>query len=288
MAGINKEVWLDILMEGFIPADGFLGRSVNLDAQVENNTINIAEAGVDPNVLVNNTTYPIPSSQRKDNPFAIPLDTLDTENTIVRNVEQMESAYDKMASVVRGHKKSLRAMCARRAAHAWSPGKSDSFNPVWAADGAGNKHGYKKISFDMLYAMAAEFQGMDVPMESLVAVLHPYHLADLHAENAKAYKELIEGRKLCGTFDLFITSATAKYNGTTGEKTAFGAVGADTDAISSFMYSADEVMRAMGDDDMFLREKDPEQRADLIGFQKRFIALPMRNKYTGAIYSPKV
>ena len=44
-------------------------------------------------------------------------------------------------------------------------------------------------------------------------------------------------------------------------------------------------MRAMGTVDMFAKEKDPEIRGDIIGFQMRALALPIRNKAIGAIYT---
>ena len=138
----------------------------------------------------------------------------------------------------------------------------------------------------MLYDMAAHFQAEDVPADSLVMVLHPYMLADLYKEDAKMYKDMFATRKLAG-FDWYLSSATAKYNGTSGEKTAYGAVAADTDAVSALFYCDQEVARAMGSVEMFYKEKSPEQRGDIVGFQQRFIAAPMRGKYIGAIYCPK-
>ena len=44
-------------------------------------------------------------------------------------------------------------------------------------------------------------------------------------------------------------------------------------------------MKADGDIYMYSREDDPEQRATIVGFDKRFICLPIRNKGIGAIVS---
>ena len=62
---------------------------------------------------------------------------------------------------------------------------------------------------------------------------------------------------------------------------------ADTDTQCSLFYCANEVMRPDGDIEVSAKYKDPEQRGDVIGFQKRFTALPIRNKYQAAIYSAK-
>ena len=45
-------------------------------------------------------------------------------------------------------------------------------------------------------------------------------------------------------------------------------------------------MKADGTVDVFAKYNDPDQKGDVINFQKRFIALPLRSKGLGAIYSP--
>ena len=51
----------------------------NMDEYVNNNVINLAEAGVDPDVLINNTTYPVPIQERTDTPLTLALDYFDTK-----------------------------------------------------------------------------------------------------------------------------------------------------------------------------------------------------------------
>ena len=46
-------------------------------------------------------------------------------------------------------------------------------------------------------------------------------------------------------------------------------------------------MKVDGDVKMYIKEHDPEQRATIIGFDKRFIAMPIRNKGIGAIVTGK-
>lgn len=276
-----------MLMEGFYPNRSFLTRSVDMTAMVEYNKINLAEAGVAPDVLVDNTDYPIETAQRDDIPLELPLHTFDTKNTVVRNVEAMELAYDKMESVVRQHRNVLQAKTAAYAANSWAPQQQKDLTPVMATSGTGkNRQGLTPLSFDDVLAMDAWFRSQDIDPSTMVAVLNPYHLADLMAEDMKLYKEMLAGNKLFG-FDLYTFSQLPYYNATTGQKVAFGTSAAGTDTQCSLFYCANEVMRADGDIEVFARYKDPEQRGDLIGFQKRFTALPIRNKYQAAIYSAK-
>ena len=284
---IEKQIWISMLMEGFYPNRSFLTRSVDMTAMVEYNKINLAEAGVAPDVLVDNTDYPIETAQRDDIPLELPLHTFDTKNTVVRNVEAMELAYDKMESVVRQHRNVLQAKTAAYAANSWAPQQQKDLTPVMATSGTGkNRQGLTPLSFDDVLAMDAWFRSKDIDSSTMVAVLNPYHLADLMAEDMKLYKEMLAGNKLFG-FDLYTFSQLPYYNATTGQKVAFGTSAADTDTQCSLFYCANEVMRADGDIEVFARYKDPEQRGDLIGFQKRFTALPIRNKYQAAIYSAK-
>ena len=120
MAGVNKEIWTDVLLEGFIPDGAFLGRSRDLSEFVDYNTLHFAEAGADPKVLVDNLSFPVATSQRTDTPKEITLKTFDTENTVVRNIEEIESSYKKMESVIRSHRNALYKKCVGFAAHAWA------------------------------------------------------------------------------------------------------------------------------------------------------------------------
>lgn len=281
---IEQERWIAMLKEGFIPNTSFLARSVDMSEFVDYNKINLAEAGVDPNVLVDNAVFPVPSSQRADIPLEIPLHTLDTENTIVRNVEEKESSYKKMESVVRGHKKALLTKCATMAAHSWAPGKDADLTPVRFASGALNNEGRRTLSFEDILRLRNWFTGHDVPIESLVLVLNADHEADLMAEDLKQYKEGMTGGKIFGV-DYFVSSTLPHYESTTGGKKALGAALLETDTQASLMYCDTEVMRALGTTEMFAKYKDPEQRGDLIGFQQRFTAMPIRGKYTAALVS---
>lgn len=283
---IEKQIWISMLMEGFYPSRTFLARSVDMTAMVEYNKINLAEAGVAPEVLVDNTTFPVPTASRTDVALELPLHTFDTKNTVVRNVEAMELAYDKMDSVVRQHRNTLQAKTAAFAANSWAPQTNKDLTPVKATSGADNNRGVKSLSFQDILDLDAWFRSLDIDPSTMVAVLNPYHLADLMAEDMKLYKEILTGNKIFG-FDLYTFSQLPYYNATSGAKVAFGTAAQDTDTQCSLFYCADEVMRADGDIEVFAKYKDPGERGDVIGFQKRFTALPIRNKYQAAIYSAK-
>lgn len=289
-AGLNKEIWIDTLMENFYPDGSWLSGVVDMTQFVENNTINLAEIGVDPTVLVNNTTYPVPANVRTDNPLAIPLDRFDTENTIVHNAEAVELSYDKRASVIKQHKDALRAFGYRRAAQAYGPQSNAAFTPVINTTGGNTSGGQKAITIADVAKMQRLFNEAELPEEGRRAILHPIHVESLLAEDKSLFKQFVnlkEGQVLrfCG-FDFFTFTRNPVYLHNTNAKKAWGAAvtGNDSEAASIFFVTS-EVMMADGTYDMFIRENDPELRGDMIGFQKRFVALPMRSKGQGAIVS---
>jgi len=286
-AGVQKELWTDIIMEGFYPKDDFLAWSRDMSELVEFNTLNLAEAGVDPNLLIDNTTYPIAAAVRTDTPKTIVLRTLDTESTIVRNVEAMESSYNKMESVVRGHRNALRKGSIQLAAHYWAPTSNGTYTPVIGASGTPITGTRKLLTFGDVLAIRARLTNIDADLNAFAMMLNPLHEADLMAEDLKLYKEIISSGKIFG-IPFFVNSQTPRFNATTGVKVAFQAAPAITDTVASFLWSKDEVMKADGSIDMFAKYSDPDQKGDVINFQKRFVALPFRAKMQAAIYSPFV
>lgn len=285
-AGIQKEIWTDILMEGFYPNGDFLTWSKDMSELVEFNTINLAEAGVDPNLLIDNAVYPINAATRVDVPNALVLRTLDTDSTIVRNLEKKELSYNKMESVVRGHRNTLRKGAIQLAAHFWAPTANGAFTPVLAATGA-LVNGRRLLTFDDVLRLRAALVAIDADIASMALMLNPLHESDLLSADMKLYKEIIASGKVFG-FTLFTNSQTPRWNAATGVKVPFQAAPAGTDTAASTCWSRDEVMKADGTVDVFAKYNDPDQKGDVINFQKRFIALPFRNKLQASIYSPQV
>ena len=285
-SGVQKEIWTDILLEGFYPNTSFLVEGRDLSSLVDYNTINLAEAGANPSVLIDNSSYPIAVSSRTDTPHTVPLKTLDTTSTVVRNIEAMESSYDKMSSVIYGHKQELARTAGKLAAWNWTPSSDATLTPVIAATGT-LTNGYRTLLFADILTLRKRFDLADIPQEGRVLVLNPNHEADLIAQDLVLFKTAIANNELFG-FKLYRTSITPIFNASTGVKCAYGAAAAtSTDTYCSFAFQKDEVMKAMGTVEMFAKYKDPDNKGDVINFQMRYIALPLRTKAIAALYSPR-
>lgn len=287
MAGLYKEVFIAQLMEGFYPNTSFLNYVTNMNEHVRNDAINLAEAGVDPAVLENNTAYPIPMFERDDTPIRLPLDYFDTENTVVRNVAEMRTSYSISESHIRGHRNSLRKRTARKAAHAYAPQSDGTFTPVIATTGADRGDGHKRLTTADILTLKRRYDQAEIDMDGRYLVLDPLHLEDLILEDLKAFKDIadfVEGKpKRFAGFNILSTTICPTYDNSTMTKKAFGAASGANDAEASFAFHRDEVMKAEGTIQMFQRLEDPEQRGDIMGFQMHFIGLPIRSKGIGAI-----
>ena len=181
---LNREVWIDQVKEGFYPDDSFLQKATDYSQFVDHNRLHIASAGIDPKVLVNNTTYPISVIGRDDEDNEIRLDKFETENTIVRRPEALEYSYDKLESVIGQHRSTLRASVATKAAHAYAPAEDTENTPVIITTGE-SITGRKRLRFADILALKERFDDVDVPLDERYLVLHPKHVSDLLLEDLK-------------------------------------------------------------------------------------------------------
>lgn len=287
MADLRQEIWVKQLMEKFYPDSSFLNYVKDFSPLVDNEAINLAEAGIDPKVLVNNTTYPIAVVQREDKPIRIELDLFETENTLVRRPEVIEYAYNQLESVLMGHRNVLRATTGAKAAHAYAPDEDTPETPVIQTTGS-VYNGRKRLTIEDILQLKERFDNADVPLEARYLVLHPSHLTDLISFDVKAFKDITDfvngqPKRLAG-FGMLQFSKMAYYDSTLKKK-PFGSTVVDGDAFCSFVFQSGEVMKADGSVHMYATVNDPKERGAIVGFDKRFVALPIRDKGIGAIVS---
>jgi hypothetical protein len=166
----------------------FLSHSKDLSPWVDNNKLNLQEAGVDPKVYIDNEQYPIPVVVRTDIPHEIVLKRFDTENTVHVHAIEIEESVEKRQSVIEGHRNALRQKFARLAAFNWAPAKDGDNTPVAPTTGAANVRGYKSLKFEDILNMEVRFDELEVPVEERILVLNPQHIADLRKQDMDMFK----------------------------------------------------------------------------------------------------
>jgi hypothetical protein len=303
LSGVNQEIWIEALKENFYSNYPWLDGVVDWSEWVENNTINFAAVGTNPVILKNNSSWPIVAAQRTDTALTVVLDTYDSTTSRVRNVEAIEAAYNKLQSVVKQHKQSLLQEMSTEAI--WNYGPATAAAGAVAVTGAnrGVVIGAQSsvaatMQLDDILGVKERWDALEFPADGRVLVLSPYHERDLRKQDSALFKSFTNEKK--GTsggylgsiygFDMYTVGNVPLYTKSTLAKKAYGA-GADNtnDCVASVAFNQNEVMKALGDMEMFHREMatNPEHRADEVGFQIRAKVVPQRttNFYQQALVS---
>lgn len=287
---VERECWTGKILEKPIPDGSFLRESEDWNMWSDGKTLHFAEAGLPPEVLVNNNTYPVGVVQREDVPKEISLDTYDTKNTQHTNLEKIEESDEKANSIVSGHKSQIYDANCRLALFNWCPQKNGASTPVLETTGATvTEDGVtrKRLTYADVIKMGSRFRKLKLHAARKVLCLCTEHLEDLNLEDADRYHKTLENGKI-GDFFIYDYPDTPTFNPTTKEKEAYSSAKGASSMPTSVVWAKSEVMRCEGEVQAFVTENDPQYRGDILGYQKRFIALSLRNFGIGAIYSAKV
>ncbi|MFP5039433.1 hypothetical protein [Parasediminibacterium sp. JCM 36343] len=277
--GLAQEIWLSEVKEDFYPDNSFLSAATDMSSMVNNDAINLAEAGADPDVLVDNTAYPIARADAGDTPLRLLLKTYDTTSTVVRNAVALELAYDQRALYIRKHQKALLKRFGKDALFNYAPQADSTHTPVM------NIAGTSASFLDTIIDMQNAFAALDDNSGNLNLVLNPAHAAAIAKEDRLLYKnfEAQPGSTLFG-FRIWMHSQCPFYVKNTSAKAAYNATFDPTvHAYASIIFDGNEVMKAQGSFEFFYKLRDPDEKGDVFNFQMRGLALPIRNKYLGAI-----
>lgn len=286
-AGVYTEVWTGELVKALRAGlDGsWLDGVPDQSSIVNNDVIHLVEVGVDPDVLINNTTYPIPLQALDDKDIAISLDKFQTKVTPITDDELYAISYDKMARVKESHANAINDSKFQKAAHALAPSADADATPVISASGEDDGTGRLRLTVKDIIALKARFDALKVPATNRRLVLCPNHVNDLllTSENFERQYNLdnINGKvgRLEG-FDIYEYVNTPYYSD--GAKQDLGST---TGSQASIAFYTPRVFKATGSTKMYYSEAatDPENQRNLINFRHYFICLPKVQEAIGAI-----
>lgn len=251
---------------------------------VNNDTIHLVEIGVDPDVLINNMTYPIPIQALDDKDIAIKLDKFQTKATPVTDDELYALSYDKMARVKESHAHAISDSKFAKAAHALCAQKHTKETPVLTTTGSADPAtGRKRMTITDLLSLKAAMDAMKVPTTGRRLVLCPDHVNDL-LMTEQTFREMYNIDRNSGTigrlygFEIYTYGDTPYYTAA-GVKKAVGAKPEDGEFQCSFAFYTPRVFKATGSTKMYYSEAatDPEHQRNLINFRHYFIAMPKKN-----------
>lgn len=297
-AGVLKEVWTGEMVKALRAGleATWLDGIPDMSFLAENDVIHLVNVGIDPDVLVNNTTYPIAVQSLTDQDITISLDKFQSKATPVTDDELYALSYDKMSRVKESHSNAINDAKFAKAAHAMSPAKHSSTTPVLKTTGeivGGGASGRRRLTRADIILLKAAFDAAKIPTAGRRLVLCTDHVNDLLLEDQKfadQYYNYTTGKiaNLYG-FEVFEFANCPLYT-TAGNKKAVGASATTGEYQASFAFFDKRVFKATGSTKMYYSESstDPENQRNLVNFRHYFIAMPKKSDAIGAIMSEYV
>ena len=283
--GVLKEVWIGELVKSLreFMSGSWLDGIPDNSSIVNNDIIHLVDVGVDPDVLINNTTYPIPLQALDDQDIAISLDKFQTKVTPITDDELYAISYDKMGRVKESHANAINDSKFTKAAHALCAGENTTKTPVLVTTGERDEiTGRLKLTVKDLGRMKAALDRLKVPVNNRRLVLCTDHVNDL-LETSQTFKEQYNINRNDGTvgkmygFNIYEYANTPYYT-TAGKKKNVGATGETGEFQCSFAFYTNRVFKATGSTKMYYSaaETDPEYQRNKINFRHYFICMPKK------------
>ncbi len=247
------------------------------------NVVHLHEIGEDPDVLIDNTKYPIGTKKRNDDAVAISLRKFETKNTRIPDDELHALPYDKEGSVIRQHRETLEEKVLKHSLWSLAPEKNSQGTPVIATNGA--------ITVKDIIAAKDKMDRLNLPLQGRKLVLCSSHVNQLLESEADSkyfnplYHRIADGKiaNMYG-FEVYENQNTVSYDASKKKK-AFEATSANTDADASAFFFAPNAIKATGTAKMYQRKysNDPENRESVIGFRLYHNCLAVQKVGFGAI-----
>ena len=291
LEGVYTEVWTGELVKqlrGGMTASWLDGVS-DYSAAVNNEVVHLVDVGGDPDVLINNTTYPIAAQELADGDIALGLDKFQTKKTAVSDDQLFAISYDKMGSVIERHGDAITIAKFKKAAHALAPNSNTAKTPVVPTSGE-DDNGRKKCTRKDIIALKRKLDDLQIPAAGRRLVLCSDHVNDLLEDDQKfrdQYYNYTTG-KIANMYGFEVYEfENCPYFTKEGTKVPFKNSPSGTDHQASFCFYTKRVFRAQGSTKMYYRDAqtNPDYQQNEVNFRHYYIVLPKKMEAIGAIYS---
>lgn len=291
LEGVYTEVWTGELVKqlrGGMSASWLDGVS-DYSAAVNNEVVHLVDVGGDPDVLINNTTYPIAAQELEDGDIALGLDKFQTKKTAVSDDQLFAISYDKMGSVIERHGDAITIAKFKKAAHALAPNSNTAKTPVVPTSGE-DDNGRKKCTRKDIIALKRKLDDLQIPAAGRRLVLCSDHVNDLLEDDQKfrdQYYNYTTG-KIANMYGFEVYEfENCPYFTKEGTKVPFKNSPSGTDHQASFCFYTKRVFRAQGSTKMYYRDAqtNPDYQQNEVNFRHYYIVLPKKMEALGAIYS---
>lgn len=300
LEGLYQEVWTGEVIKKFRTEDnavawlsrvkdysGFVRPGTDKEADV----IHLVSIGVDPDVLINNNTYPLEIQKRTDGNLSISLDKYQTKPTAITDDELRALSYDKMGVTIELHTEAVNETKYEKAIHSIAPTGDTAATPVLVTTGAAVSATDKRLMLkrEDIIALKSKFDLAKIPVSGRVLVLCPEHIQDLLLADQKfadQYYNYTTGKiaNLYG-FEVYEFGGCPMYKVSTKDKVAYGAVADNTMKQASVAFHTSRVAKATGTTKVYLSEPEPTMQQALFALRTYFVAIPKKQEAIAAIVS---
>lgn len=294
-AGVLTEIWTGEVvkrLDSGIRAT-FLDGISDYSRYVNNDVIHLVGQGVDPDVLINNTTYPLELQVLNDDDLTFALDKYQTLPTQVTDDELYALSYDKMSVVKDKHADKLIQSRYRKALFSLAPAAHAASTPVILTSGAANEEGYKSLTKNDVIKLKNRFDKLKVPNTGRRLVLCTQHIKDLLEQDQKfadQYYNYTTG-KIANLYGFQVYEyADCPYYTSAAVKVLWGVPTIATDRQASIAFYAPHVFLANGTTKMYFKEAatDPLNQRSEVAFKNYFVCVPKKAEAYAAIVSADI
>lgn len=290
------------IIPNLFPSTGFMTRAKRDDDKVNNDSVQLQNAGAIPGVEVNRLVLPAPIASREDTPHEYALEELTSNPTLLKNIEVLleMGGMNKRADIIKDHIAAIREKAAKRILVKWATGVTSLVPTSGTARTAESKNGVqtgqrRAVRIDDIANVQQIFHKQDVLPENEdlmgVAVI-PYSMkTDLlklsqftEADKAGVGRNGLPNGVLARAFgfDWYIRSEALLLNSSDALK-AEGAAEAANDQNAAIFYSPNYVRLAMGSIRADVSEYKPEYYGHIMSALAMFGGTAARNDKKGIV-----
>lgn len=299
LAGIYREAWDATLIKRFNTADetGWrqgirdLGKYFSMLQDGETVVVNLTYFGVSPDVLINNTSYPIEVQALDGENLTITVRKFQTKATPITDDELYGLNYNKISAVQEAHVVKVEEEKNSMGLHSVAPSGNATETPVLLTTGD-LVNGRRMLIQKDLLTLRDKLNKLKHPRTGRRLVLCNDHINDLLSVDQKfadQFYNIEDGRIFKRfNFEIFESSTNPYFNTTSKAKLAYGAAvteGLHTEA--SVYFHMQRVVQGKGFTKNYLSpaSQDPLHQRNLMNIRHYDIVVPYKQMGIAAIAS---
>lgn len=302
MAGNFPEIWLRRVIRNMEQADKapwlqgipeIAGDVIELGAgtETEKNVIHVPLSTFDPEVLINNSSYPIDVVTYSDGNATITLNKFQTKVTSLPDDDVMGASYNKIDEATNSHVRAITKKKFSLAIHALAPASNAADTPVIETSGTANTGVRKPLVYGDLVALKGRLDTAGVDSDGRRLVLTTDHWNDLLLDRNNFGNLLVDynaGKPapIVAGFKIYQYINNPIYT-TAGSKKAFGVAATSGEYQASVCFHESNVAKKTGNTKQYFlpSAQNPRNQSNELNYRHYFVVLPFQSKAIGAIMS---